>query len=353
MFEKYVYVILFGLLAIICSNKGRLWQTDLRRRRKVCVFLFFFIVIQNGFRDYLHATNDTYNYFANYKDLLNVPLGDLLKSFSFIADDYSNRDPGFYIFVKLTQLISTNFRFLLVVVASMIAYPLCKMLYRYSTSVAGIFLGMTLYEALFAGFFDTGMRQTLAMGITFSAFLFQQEGKSWRIWLPLVLLAYTVHTSSIIFVPIYFLPKVRNQSLLMKVALIATPLIFIFARPIIALLGTGTIFEAYAVDSKDNLGTPVFSTIVIFVALLMKFFDKKIRSFYRYYRVAFSAILMALMLTPASWIDSNFIRLTFYYLVFLMPVLSVFIDAACLGNAKNKSFLYLCLAGALIMLSIK
>lgn len=353
MFEKYVYVILFGLLAIIFSGKSQIWQTNVKRKRKICIFLFLFIIIQNGFRDYLHSTNDTYNYLINYKDLLNVPLADLLKSFSLVSDDYASRDPGFYIFVKLTQYICTNFRFLLVVVASIIAYPLCKMLYRYSTSVAGIFLGMTLYEALFAGFFDTGMRQTVAMGITFNAFLMQQEGKSWKIWSPFVLLAYTFHTSSLIFLPLYFLSKVKNQSLLMRCAIIVTPLIFIMAKPIIAFLGTGTIFEAYAVNSTDNLGTPVFSAMVILVALLMKFLDNKIRSFYRYYQVSFSAMLMALILTPASWIDSNFIRLTFYYLVFLMPILSVFIDAASLKNLKNRSIIYISVAGALIMLSIK
>lgn len=353
MLEKSVYVILFGLLAVIYSGKSQKKQTSLKGKKILCVFLFFFIVLQNGFRDYLHATNDTYNYFANYKNLINVPLSDLLGNFSFVADDYANRDPGFYIFVKLTQCISTNFRFLLVVVSSIIAYPLCKILYKYSTTIAGIFLGMTLYEALFAGFFDTGMRQTLAMGIAFNAFLFQQEGKSWKVWGFFVLLAYTFHTSSIIFLPMYFLPKVKNQSLLMKCAIIVTPLIFVFARPIIALLGSGTIFESYAVNSTDNLGTPVFSAMVVLVVLLLKLFDNRIKQFYKYYQVAFSAMLMSLVLTPASWIDSNFIRLTFYYLIFLMPVLSVFIDALCWKNLKNRSLVYICIAGALIFLSLK
>ena len=151
----------------------------------------------------------------------------------------------------------------------------------------------------------------------------------------------------------YFLPKVKNQSLLMKCAIIVTPLIFVFARPIIALLGSGTIFESYAVNSTDNLGTPVFSAMVVLVVLLLKLFDNRIKQFYKYYQVAFSAMLMSLVLTPASWIDSNFIRLTFYYLIFLMPVLSVFIDALCWKNLKNRSLVYICIAGALIFLSLK
>ena len=350
--EKSTFVIIFGLLAFLLSHQPMEFQRSLYRRNVLCWLMFLFIVIQNGFRDYLHSTNDTYNYYHAYKYMLDETLLEQFQSISLIASSYASRDPGFDIFQKITQIIWPDFRFLLVVVSVMIAYPLTRLLFRYTQTVSGIFIGMALYEALFAGFFDTGMRQTIAMGLCYFAFLNFQERKHYLYWIVPLFIAYTIHTTTVIFIPMFVLWRIENQNRLLMIALCLAPLCMLIAQPLIAFLGSGTIFESYVVNSKDNLGTPVFTALVFLSAFASKIFAKRLTETYPYYTTLLPAIVMALMLTPSTWVNSNFIRLVFYYLVFLLPLLSVLVETAFSNSDSLRRISYGGIAFVLIALTL-
>ena len=277
---------------------------------------------------------------------------DQFSSISLIASSYETRDPGFDIFVKLTQIIWPDFRFLLVLVSLIIAYPLSRFLYRYTRTVSGIFIGMALYEALFANFFDTGMRQTIAMGLSYIAFLNFQDHKKLLHWLIPLFLASTIHTTTVIIIPMFFLGRIENQNRLLLFALCLAPLCMLIAQPLIAFLGAGTIFESYAVNSTDNLGTPVFTALVFLAALASKVYAKQLTQSYPYYTTLLPAIVMALMLTPSTWVNSNFIRLVFYYLIFLLPLISVLVETAFSNSASMKRLSYGGIALMLICLTL-
>ena len=350
--ERSTFVIIFGLLAFILSHTSSDYQKDESRRNRLCWLMFLFMVVQNGFRDYLHSTNDTYNYYNAYLYMLDESLLDQFDSISLVASDYESRDPGFGIFQKITQIIWPDFRFLLVVVAVIIAYPLSRLLFRYTQTIPGIFIGMALYEVLFAAFFDTGMRQTIAMGLSYLAFMNFQDGKKWLSWLLPLFIAYTIHTTTVIFIPMFFLWRIENQNKLLLMALCLAPLCMLIAQPLIAFLGSGTIFEGYAVNSTDNLGTPVFTALVFLSALASKLFAKQLEEIYPYYTTLLSAIGMALMLTPSTWVNSNFIRLVFYYLIFLLPLLSVLVEVCFFNSVSMRRIGYGGIAFALIVLTL-
>lgn len=349
--EKSTLVFLFGILSIVFSFTSLDFQLDERNKKRVSWLFFILIVIQCGFRDYVHSINDTANYYQWYNRLLGETLWDQIKAFDFFSDSYESRDLGYPILVKLTQLISEDFRFFLVVVAVIIGYPLSQLLCRYSTSLSGMFIGMALYEALFAGFFDTGIRQTIAMGLCYTAFLWHDGGKSWKWWSSLLLVSFTIHSTTAIFLPIFFLYKIENQKRLLLISILLAPIMMVVAKPLIATIGAGTIFEAYAVDSDNDLGTPVFTAMVVGVALSLKILSKQIQASYKDYSILMSAIVMALMLTPMTWVDSNFIRLVFYYLMFLLPLLSVLVNGLCREREDIKPLVYAGLASVLIVLS--
>ena len=339
MFDYHILVIALGIICIWSSTKNDAWQTKNKNKKYACIALCILFITQAGFRDIV-TSGDTFNYYNSYLDTEKTSWSELISSLLNPSSDYQGRDPGYKIFVKCTQSIWPNFLFFLNLVAAIASIPICRILYRFTTSVAGIFMGAVLYESLFAPFFNTGIRQALAMGFCFYALLLYYDRKSIYKWLPILLCAISFHASAIVFIPMFIVMRLKNQNRLLKLAIIVSPLVMLYASQIVAYLGEGTIYEMYAIDSTDNLGTPVFTLLVFLSVLTIKYKAVWIQTVYPHSQIMFSSMILALLLTPASWVDSNFIRTTFYYLAFLMPMLSVIVDAYSVQSRQYKTIFY-------------
>lgn len=350
MFDYHILVIVFSIICIWCSTKNNIWQTNDTHKKYACIALCILFIVQAGFRDIV-TSGDTFNYYNSYLDTERRSWSELFSSLFNPSDDYQGRDPGYKIFVKITQAVWPNFLFFLNLVAAIVSIPLCRMLYRFTTSVAGIFMGAVLYEALCAPFFNTGIRQTLAMGFCFYAFLLYYDKKSVYKWISSLLVAISFHASAIVFVPMFIVMRLKNQNRLMKIAILVSPLIMLYANQIVAYLGEGTIYEQYAIGSTDNMGTPVFTLLVFLSVITIKIKSEQIQKIYPHSNMMFTAMVLALVLTPSSWVDSNFVRTTFYYLVFLMPMLSVIIDTYSRNIKSQKTLYYTLLSLAFIYLT--
>lgn len=334
------------LVCIFCpdTKNTRLW---------VCVAGCIFFIFHAGFRDFYHNINDTLNYLNSYNKLLDQSLEQVLSdnTFDFNLDDYSKRDPGYYVFVKLTQLIFPDFVFFLFIVAVIISIPMTWIIYKFTDSVPAAILGILIYQALFSNFFETGIRQTIAMGIIYSSLPFVMR----RQWLPhylLLILAYFFHSSALIFIPFYLLCQLNIDRKYLLLAILVTPVIMAFSKDMIGLVSEGTMFEQYGITEEDNDGTPVFSVVLFMVAVGTWIFSKRIDSKNIKNRMMLVGLICSLALMPSSWINSNFIRLVFYYLVFLMPLIPKIIE--CISPIKDtRNILYLITGSALVFLSMQ
>lgn len=319
------FVTLTGIFGLIVC----LFIKDKQKNRKaICVMLCIFFILQAGLRDYEHATNDTYNYLRSYCELLPESLSHVLHriSFKFNMTDYATRDPGFVLFMKLTQVICPDFRFFLIVVASIISIPLTWIIYRFTNSLMGIMVASLLYEALFAGFFETGIKQTIAMGLILSSLPFVMRRK----WIPhyaMIAVAYFMHSSALIFLPFYPLTVMKASRKYLTWAILLTPIFMMSASAIVVHLSAGTMVESYANTKIDNQGTPVFSVLLFLIAIGTWICRRHFSEHNVLDRMLLTGIVCALILMPTTWVNSNFIRLVFYYLVFLMPLTPRLIEA--------------------------
>ena len=352
MFDRFWLLLLFGIISVLASeyNTDNDYGTPVRKWS--CMLLCIIFVLQAGFRDWEHQFNDTINYARGYYALEDVSFDELLKSFSFVAEDYHGRDPGYGIFVKLTQLITVDFRFYLVLIATIISVPICRIIYKYSTSLAGVFIAAALYEALFAPFFETGIRQLIAMGFSFTALeLFLKKKYVW--FALLTVSAYTIHTSALIFLPLYLFLKYGNPKLILAACILMAPLFMYFSKEVMFYLGEDTIMSEYVdLETTDNKGTPVFSVMVAGAVAVTYFLANRIKVHYRYYRLMFLCMAFAIMLIPTTWVNSNFLRLELYYLAFLMPLMSVMVDAFTNNRPYLATKYYAILVFTLIVLSL-
>lgn len=350
--NRFLLVIIFGFFSIWFSTKSEEFQHDKSNKLKASIIVCIIFIIQAGFRDYMHQMNDTINYYHSYTRLIDVNLSDLWDSFALTSQDYNSRDPGYKIFVKLSQLISTNFQFYLVLVACIISIPISHILYKYCTSLSGILIAACLYEALFANFFETGIRQTIAMGLTFIALEFY-ENKRYILCALLSYIAFTIHTTALIFLPVYVLLRFYNTKRILVAAILSMPIFMVYAKQILFAVGEGTIMSEYtSLMTTDNKGTPVFSAMVVGAVLLTYIYGNRIKENYTYFNLMFVTMACAIMMVPATWINSNFLRLDLYFLVFLMPLLSVFVETFTQNRNSSTTKYYLGLTLALSVLSL-
>lgn len=325
------------------------WNRNTQKdRRTISVLLCLIFIVEAGFRDYIHTTNDTWNYWNWYENLQKESIGSVISSFSLTYNDYEDRDPGFAIFIKLFQLTGGDFRMFLIFVAGIISIPLCRLLYKYVPTTNGLFMAAMIYQSLFAGFFNTGMRQTVALGLCLWSLIYYERHKPWQHYL-LVFMAFTIHTTAFLFAPLYLIRKFDAKKLI-RGALLVTPLTMLNAKTIIAFLGSGTIFESYAVNSTDNLGTPVFTAMIAFITIAVAMNYDRIVAYFNDSMLLIQAMAIALMLTPASWVDSNFLRITYYYLIFMLPLFPMMIESVAANNLRVKKYAYIGSAAFLLFL---
>lgn len=318
----FSYGLLFFILSLFFMN-----SKDKQTKRQAIIILGSLIIYQLGFRDYLHSSNDTYNYFHHYVALKDYSWNEILSSFQLVASEYVERDPGYAIFVKLTQIISDDFRFYLIILAVIITVPFCILMNKFIPTASGVYLCGIIFESLFAPFFMTGLRQMIAMGIIYASvpFIFKNRIKYHYL---LLLLAYTIHSSSLIFIPVYVIMKYFNNPrklLILSIALL--PVFMIFASSIISFIGEGTIFETYAVNSKDNLGTPVFTAMVVLIVITVAVFSKYfIEDYSQYNNFLLVTLVFSCCLIPSTWVNSNFIRIVFTFLIFICAIIPMIIE---------------------------
>lgn len=345
----FIYGLIFFILCLL-PIKG----DEVKLKKWATLIVFLLILYQLGFRDWRLMANDTGNYYHSYNSLLTKSWTELFDSFNLFTTEYSERDPGFSIFVKATQLISYDFEFFLIIVALCISTPVCYLLYKFVPTSSGIFFGALIFESLFAPFFMTGLRQTVAMGIIYASvpFIFSGRLKKHYIFL---LVAYTIHSTALVFAPVALMMKYcRNPRILLIFTLLLLPVFMILAKPIIAYIGEGTIFEAYAVNSENNLGTPVFSAMVVLIAVVSTIFS---RVFIETYSELGKFIIITLILScffmPSSWVDSNFIRIVFIPLIFIIALIPMLIDCLYYNNLLpfDRTFIYFIVGVGLLVLS--
>ena len=325
-------VLLILFLSIFLSDNKKSRDTFL-------VIIAIILIVQNAFRPIemtIKTSNDTYRYLLQYNEILNESWSSLLANLSFHSSDYLERDKGYSIFVKATQLIAKDFSFFLCVVAIIIVIPIIRIIRKFVPTKAGIVSAILIYEALFAHFFETGIRQTVAMGFLLMGFNWALERK-WIKFTCLVLAASTIHTSSVVFLPLPFLSFIKKPRKMVLYMLLLVPFLMLSAKDIIAVLGAGTMYSGYAIDSEHNQGTPVFSMFIVLIGLTTYWAAKKIQHYYPD-NSNFLILTMGVtvMLMPATWVDSNFIRLTFYYAIFILPTIPLCIESMFHNSRQSK-----------------
>ncbi|MBG0917924.1 EpsG family protein [Exiguobacterium sp. SRB7LM] len=269
-------------------------------------------IVLSGFRD-VTVGADTAQYKALFLQSQTLPLGAFTDRFFEIVFTESE-DPGFYLFQRLIQYVITDYQVYLVLIAMIFMIPLGYFIYKYSSEPLISFL---LFSVLFYEFFAvTGLRQTVATALVVLVGYHFVRARKLGWFLLLVCIAMTIHKSSLIFVPFYFLAnKQLTKAYLMTMFGVVIGL-FVFRNSFFDLLVQVSGYETYS--AMEGAGAVNFSLMllsVLFVALWRK--DQILANNPSAIHF-FNALLLAACLLPLTFLNPSMMRLVQYFSLFLL-----------------------------------
>ena len=301
-------ILLFCFYIIIGTNKINIISVNDRfvfnQGRKIFILLSFFILAAvAAFRDY-SVGDDTLAYSLNFITI---------SQFDSLLDLFDNVDNerGYLISQWIISKVGLEFRFVLILSSVLYIGAVSKLIYKYSTNPLMsylIFMALGLYLFSF-----TALRQSIAMAICMIAYLYSLEYKRFKFVL-LVLLASAFHISALIFMPSYFIGKLKfnfkNISFMISMAI----LFYLFSNQIFEILN---LYSDKNYQEEETGGLIYSSLFYISSICGLYFIFNKIKNNeavkHHYYMVISSMIVIPVaMYHPAAF------RICYYYSIFII-----------------------------------
>jgi len=338
-------IVITGFVLSISSQRDSLQirkalriRNALRIRKAYLYFLWVLLVFESGSRG-LSVGDDTLGYFDSFQKINKVSWAEILQGFKF-GQGYEYRDPGYNLFQKIFQILSSDYRIYLYFIAILFFTSLIYFLYTNTYKLYELILAATLYCALFYPFFSiTGIRQTITTSVALYCTKFIREKKIFKFAIPIILVS-SIHTSVLVFLPFYYLSNIKNIKHNLALALLLFPVIMLFRNDMAVIFATGTVYENYLSDMPGK-GTLTFTSLILVIIAGSYLYIDQMHRVYRNYNIYYNAMIMALIFVPLTWENSNAMRVVQYFSIYMMVFIPKIIEVATSYSVKLKRVAYL------------
>jgi len=294
----------YGLLAMICfiAVLSRSLKDKNSRNAFVVISSGVLIVVLQGLRHPTVGTDiQTYLY--------AVDLSQNLKLFG--NDGVFNFDIGFAFLIKLFAKLEISDVFILFIFSGVIISPILYTVYRKSKSP---FLSIVIFICLgLFAFTFSGIRQSIALALTFYAFKFIEERKILKFAF-CVTVAALFHQTAIVFFIAYPLYSVVIKRSHIWITFVGMIVIYVFRAQIYVYVHS--VLRGYS-PSLENTGayTMLFFLIVVYVfSYVFSVNAGKDRTFLAYRNY----ILIAIVIQLFASVSNTIMRAGFYYYIFII-----------------------------------
>ena len=323
--------------SIIDKNKKKYFYTC------VAVAMFFFLI--SAFKEigFNNGTGDLINYNNRYGWLVSQSYSGLIELY--VAQEL--KDIGFYLVAKVFVDLGIPVSIWMGAIAFLFAASVGALLYKYSDNPT---LSALIVLALYFSFTITGLRQTVALSLVLIAYPLMVEKKLTK-FIGLVVLAGFFHSSAWIFLPAYWIAKIRGNKKQFLIILISL-LIAVFApgivRTLVANFAWTESMSRYA-ETTVSLSWAGY-IIQIFIYIFCIFFrgqlSKQARDQYEYINPLLACMTIGICIQGFSGVIAEAFRASYYYSIGCIVV----VPAVISGNRlwSNRRVMILIVAGSLL-----
>lgn len=298
---------------------------DNKKRFLIAAFLVLFVVM--AFRHARMVGNDSAtSYYSMFAGIQTAEI------------PWPN--PGLTIIMKGIRHITPDYQWVIILTALWVCFAYYKLLVKYSEN--GFISVMWFMGMLFYTFLFSALKQAWAMAFLCFAFDAIFRKKPIR-FLLLVGLAALFHFPALIFLPAYWIAKLKINRAFPVLMFGTLVIVFIFRSQIINLM-TSTYSKGTEDVELYSSSTSFFGTKFILMLIILGY------AFYRYFKVSkgnevFSALLyfmgLAAVIQTFCFYNNTFERLADYYYQFsilFMPLTLIRESSALELDDKSRSF---------------
>ena len=300
------------------------------RKKWYCILSGSAWILISGLRG-LSVGADTSAYYYSYLVVKNMSFNELFQNvYVKIAFNSGNKDPGYDLFVKITQVISEDYQVFLMIIALLFMIPFIIWVWRESMNPL---ISFVLYSSLFYAFFSiTGIRQTISTALIVLIGDKLIKERKLTLFLMVAFVSSLIHMSSLIFVPFYFLSRIRIQQKTVAFAGLACALSFVFNNQLKNIFISISGYDDYAATyAGAGTFTFTFLLLMLFVLSILAYRrDKHIEENRRFY----IALYLAMFFVPLTWLNPSAMRIVQYFSIYLVLLLPEMIEAVFSQKSK-------------------
>ena len=329
-----IYVINLGMIMFYSLIYTILKQNRCNSRHLIKYFVVIItlqLVVILALRDFTVGT-DVPNYVTYFR---------FIAENSFDAIFEFRHEIGYKILNKAISFFTTNNQVFLTIVAILSIAPVGRFIYKNSRMP---FLSFIIYIAFnYYSFVFSGLRQAIAYGIIFISYDYIKNRKLAK-FLICVSLASLFHKSALIFLPAYFLYRIKLNKKVISFLVLFDLIIFIYRREIFAFF-INNFYQSYSIVESDSYSWMIFCTIIV---LLSSFFYKKMIKISPDNNGLFIFLLVGISLMLFASVGTNVMRVADYYYMFVI----IFIPEVMTAIKDEKLALlvgYLLIIGLVIL----
>lgn len=350
-----IKAILFFIIILLGLLLGNSEDSKGQNRKWYVIIIITLLILESSLRN-ISVGPDTEGYYFSFIEVKYLTWQNILSSFREAYVEGEGKDIGYVVLMKLVYSISDNFNLLLFICAIFFFVPLGILLYRYSTNILQMVFAFSLYVALFHIVALSGIRQQVATGFSFMAFL--QLGKNHNLKaILLIALGAFIHISVLIFLLVPFIkiifPKRVKSIHLFSFATI--PFALIFAGQIMLYLSSFLINDYYAVYGESESVGGAY-TYIILMELLSLFCYFAIRKDSIQdnpdLNLWYIMLPLATMTAPLISFNGAMIRVGQYFTLYMMLLVPMAIDIM-FKSINNRRVVYYGFIVILLVMSFR
>ena len=279
--------------------------------------------------------------FRNYS--VGVDIAGYINYFKYILPFYDlnqlmefRQEIGYTMFVQFIGMFTNNEQIFLTIIAVFSIAPVGIFIYKYSKMP---FLSFALYISMnYYSFVFSGLRQAIAYAVVFSSYGFIINKQLFKFVL-CVVFASLFHKSALIFLPAYFLAKLKINKFTILGMIIFDGIIFLFRKAIFLVLAN-TFYDAYELVESSAF-TMMFLCLLIVMCGLP--FYKRVISVSESNSILYIFIIIGVSLMIFASMGTNVMRVAEYYYMFVI----IFIPEV-MNAIRNKPIVIL--SGYILMI---
>ena len=329
-----VYLINISLILIL--GYVLMYNKSSDKKAKIyCTLVALQWILISGLR-HVSIGADTEVYYNSFEASKNTPWSKLFDNlWGYLFEGSNVKDPGYFLFQKFFQIFCNDYQVYLIFIAFIFTSLMAVWIYKNSKDPCFSFL---LYSVLFYAFYAlTGHRQTIATAlIVFLGYKYIKERKLIKFAL-IAFIAYTIHKSSVVFIPYYFIANISITPVYVLISLAVVVTVALMGSslyaPLSAALGFGEEQIEYSKGGAETYAA-VLTLMCIVILIFYYFYKNRTENATRIFNIT----LLTLMSSLLVFQNQSFMRVQQYYSLFLCVS---FPEVIASFEKKSRVFVYI------------